>query len=70
MGRGKVILRHPAKQAPPHPRECRTGKERFATERAAKCAWNHLAITATDAVYDIEQCPTCDGWHVEWAGLA
>lgn len=69
MGRGKVILRYPAKQVPSGPVTCPTDKDRFPTKRAAECAWRHLMVTATGAQYEIERCGQCKDWHVEWAGL-
>lgn len=67
MGRGKVVLRYPAPASPPVARRCPTGKERFATDRAAQCALRHFEIfRAADVEYAIKKCGQCgDGRHVE-----
>ena len=60
----KIKLRYPAKNEPVAPVVCPTRKERFTTERGARCASSH--ITQGTWRIEIEQCPECHGgWHIE-----
>lgn len=67
MGNKKWRPPHPA-VPPPEPVICPTGRQRYASSRAAETAMSQVGIHAGGVVQRprMDECGSCKGWHIEW----